>query len=343
MISRAVWVLLATGCGGDAPSARARVLDKIPAGVTSLAVAEGRALSHPQFRPLVDVLRGEVPAGFDCVVDAALASEQIAAGVAPSGDVTVALASRAPVSCAALSKVDPGLYIATIGAGEPAAGATAAAEQPRARPFLRDAPVALVTMVGKVRILATAAPEPLAAWAAFDAPDAAAASAVATTLETHIKRIAVPITIERTGSQVVARLGASKADLAAVLREALSRPPSIARAFPCPAQNTPPVIACAAKEQEHLELEVYSTASAVDELIAARKEVVIANGRVEGIRLRDDLQAFGLASGDTLVAIDGDHVTALEQVAPALQKPGPRIKLLVARLQRFGTIELVEH
>jgi type II secretory pathway component PulC len=92
-----------------------------------------------------------------------------------------------------------------------------------------------------------------------------------------------------------------------------------------------------------LELEVYSTASAVDELVAARKETVISNGRVEGIRLRDDLAMFGLASGDMLVAIDGKHITALEQVTPYLQKPGPRIKLLVARLRRFGTIELVEH
>ena len=345
MISRAVWALLAAGCGGDAPSARARVLDKIPADATSLVVADGRALAHPRFRPLVDVLRGEVPAGFDCVVDAALAGEQIAAGIAPSGDVTVALASRAAVKCAALSRVDDGLYIATLGAATPATGATAerARAQPRAQPFLRDAPIELVTTVGKVRIHATAAPEPLAAWASFDAPDAAAASVVATTLETRVKRISVPIAIERTGSQVVARLGASDADLAAVLRDALSQTETTARAFPCPPQNTPPVIACAAKEHEHLELEVYSTASAVDELIAARKETVIANGRVEGIRLRDDLTTFGLASGDTLVAIDGKHVTALEQVAPSLQKPGPRIKLLVARLQRFGTIEFVEH
>ena len=147
MISRAVWVLLAAGCGGDAPSARTQILDKIPAGVTSLAVADGRALAHPRFRPLVDVLRGEVPAGFDCVVDAALAGEQIAAGVAPSGDVTVALASRAPVKCAALSRVEDGLYIATLGAGSVATGATAAGEQSRARPFLRDAPVALVTRI----------------------------------------------------------------------------------------------------------------------------------------------------------------------------------------------------
>ena len=58
---------------------------------------------------------------------------------------------------------------------------------------------------------------------------------------------------------------------------------------------------------------------------------------------RDDLVTFGLASGDTVVAIDGKHVTAVEQVAPYLKKSGSRITLVVARLQRFGTIELVEH
>ena len=103
------------------------------------------------------------------------------------------------------------------------------------------------------------------------------------------------------------------------------------------------MISCVAGEQEHTTLQVYSIASAVDELLAARKEVVIANGRVEGVRLRDDLATFGLAGGDTLIAIDGQHVTAVEQVAPYLQKRGARLQLLVARLQRFGTIELVEH
>jgi hypothetical protein len=319
------------------------VLDKIPAGVTSIAVAEGRALSHARFRPLVDVLRGEVPAGFDCVVDAALAGEQIAAGIGPSGDVTVALASRAPVACAVLGQVEDGLWIATLGAGAPAAGERAVNEQPRARPFLRDAPIALVTTLGKVRLLATATPEPLAAWAAFDAPDVEAAKVVAATLEARLKGISVPITVERTGSQIVARLGTTKADLAAVLREVLSRPAAIARAFPCPSPIAPPVITCAAGEQERTKLEVYSLASAVDELLAARKEVVIVNGRVEGVRLRDDLPTFGLQRGDTIVAIDDQHVTALEHVAPYLQKRGTRLQLLVARLQRFGTIELVEH
>ncbi|MDQ3335036.1 MAG: hypothetical protein M4D80_07735 [Myxococcota bacterium] len=343
MISRAVWVLLAAGCGGDAPSARSRVLDKIPAGVTSIAVADGRALSHARFRPLVDVLRSEVPAGFDCVVDAALAGEQIAAGVGPSGDVTVALASRAPVACAALGQVEDGLWIATLGAGAPAEGERAVSEQPRARPFLRDAPIALATTLGKVRLLATAAPEPLAAWAAFDARSLEDAKAVAATLEARLAGVSVPIVVERTGSQIVARLGATNADLAAVLRDVLSRPAVIARAFPCPSPIAPPVISCVAGEQERTKLEVYSVNATVDELLAARKEVVIANGRVEGVRLRDDLPTFGLASGDTLVAIDGKRVTEVIHVALYLKAPGTRIELLVSRLQRFGTIEIIEH
>ena len=347
MISRAVWVLIAMGCGGDAPAARSRVLDKIPAGVSSLGVADARALAGPRFRPLVDTLRGELPAGFDCVADAALQGEQVAAGVTPSGDVTVAIATRAKVACPALSQIEDGLWIATLGRGAPGAGAVS--EQQRARPFLRDAPIALVTTFGKLRVIATAQPDPLAAWVAFDAPDVTTAQAFATSLEARLARpgdaiapVAKAITIERTGSQVVARLGKTDADLAVALRAALTPPPDTARAFPCPSPLTPPVQGCKMDDAALTRLEVYSLASAIDELLAARKEVVIENGRVEGVRLRDDLATYGLASGDILVAIDGKHLTSLEQLGPYLQNPRSRTRLLVERMQRHGTIELVE-
>ena len=354
MISRAVWVTIAlTGCGGDTPSARARVLDKLPAGVTSIGVADGRALSHARFRPLVDVLRAEVPAGFDCVIDAALAAEQVAAGITASGDVTVALATNAHVKCAALGQTEDGLWIATLGAGAPATGATAASEQPRARPFLRDAPIAIVTTHRGLRVLATAQPDPLAAWVAFDAQDVAGATAFASELGLMTKAasanaalapVANAITIDRQGSQVVARIGAVDADLAIALREALARAHvrDTARAFPCPSPFAPPVLGCEQGELDHNKLEVYSLASALDEILAARKEVVIANGRASGVRLRDDLATYGLQSGDLLVAIDGKRVTAVEQVAPYLQSARARTSLMVGRLQRIGLIELVE-
>ena len=354
MSSRAVWVTIGLlGCGGDAPSARSRVLAKIPAGVTSIGVADGHALSHARFRSLVDVLRAEVPAGFDCVIDAALAGEQVAAGIAPSGDVTVALATKARVKCPALGQTEDGLWIATLGAGAPAAGATAASEQPRARPFLRDAPIAIVTTYRDLRVLATARPDPLAAWVAFDARDVSAATAFASELGSMIEAasasevlapVANAITIDRQGSQVVARIGAVDADLAIALREALARAHvrDTARAFPCPSPFAPPVLGCEQGELDHNKLEVYSLASALDEILAARKEVVIANGRASGVRLRDDLATYGLQSGDLLVAIDGKRVTAVEQVAPYLQSARARTSLMVGRLQRIGLIELVE-
>jgi hypothetical protein len=338
------------------------VLDAIPTTITSMIVADGRALSHPRFRPLVDVLRTEVPAGLDCVVDAALAGEQVAAGVGPSGDVTIALVTKAHVKCAALSQIDSGLWIATLGAGAPAAGASilTAEATKRARPFLRDAPVALLTTQRGLRVLATAQPDPLAAWVAFEAPDGQAANAFADELRVALKTtsealapIAKQITIERTGSQVVARLGAVNGDLAIALRETLTRVNAqpAARAFPCPAPFAPPVLGCEQREcstpvncaVDHNKLEVYSLASALDEILAARKEPVIVNGRVEGVRLRDDLATYGLHSGDMLVAIDGKRVTSVEQVVPYLQNAKSHTSLIVSRLQRFGTIELVEH
>lgn len=337
MILRIAWAIAVLGCGGDAPSARARVLDKLPAGVTSLVVADGRALT--KLRPFVDVLRAEVPAGLDCVVDAALAGQEVAAGVTPSGDITVALASRSKIECPALSQVEDGLYIATLGGGAPGAGALA--EQPRARPFLLDAPVALVTRLGAMRVIGTAKPDPLVAWVSFDAPDAAAATAFQAELQRKIGTL--PVTVDRMGSQVVARLNPTTADLAALLRTVLSRPRDPARVLACPSPLTPPVLACAEAEHDVNKLDVYSLASATDELLAASTELVIWNGRVEGVRFRDDLPIFGLASGDLLVAIDGQQLAALDDVAAALARAKVHVKLLVSRARQFGTIELVEH
>ena len=70
---------------------------------------------------------------------------------------------------------------------------------------------------------------------------------------------------------------------------------------------------------------------------------IVVNGRVEGMRLRDDLAMLGLATGDLLVAIDGRRVTSADQVLPAFQAARERTSILISRAQRFGTIELVEH
>ena len=357
MISRAVWALVAlAGCGGNARPARDRVLDKIPAGVTAIVAADSRALSHGRFRALVDALRSEVPAGFDCVVDAALAGEHLAAGIGPSGELTIALATRAHVRCAALSRIDDDLWIATLGTGAPAAGASVltAEEHARARPFLRDAPVALFAVRRNVRVLATATPEPLAAWAAFDATDIPAATVLANEVRSAvgaaaqseaIAPLSKAITIERTGSQVVARLGNVPGDLAVPLRAALDRARVVTVARTCagPASRAPPVMRCEQRDAEHNQLEVYSLASALEDLIAARKEPVIVNGRIEGVRLRDDLATYGLAVGDMVVAVDGKRLTSADQLTPALQSVRERTSLLISRAHRFGTIELVEH
>src|SRR5688572_6590613 len=207
---------------------------------------------------------------------------------------------------------------------------------------------------GTVRMLATAQPDPLAAWAAFDAPDSAAANLfeselraalAAATEHEAIAPLAKAITIDRTGSQVVARLGALTGDLAVAMRAVVdrTRAATTTRAFPCPATLAPPVVRCEQRDAEYNQLEVYSLASALDELIAARKDPVVVNGRVEGMRLRDDLATFGLATGDLLVAIDGRRVTSADQVLPAFQAARERTSILISRAQRFGTIELVEH
>lgn len=357
MTSRALWIVCAlAACRGDGPSPRARVLAKIPASATTVFAASARALAHPRVRPLVDVLRGDIPAGFECVVDAALAGDQVAAGVEPSGDVTIAIETHAPVKCAAMSRIEERLWIATLGVPPAGTGVT----NPRALPFLRDAPLALATTYDGARVLATAQPEPLAAWASFDERDAASATAFAKSLVESINAtnanasfagIARHISIDRQDTQVVAKLGAFPGDLAVPLRAALeaARGAKAARAFPCPTKEpgvTCQEIACTTPMScavERDEIRIAPFTSFLAELVGLRWEPVVSNGRVDGVRLRDDFSTYGLQSGDVLVSIDGRRVTAVEHVKEFLDAKAQKVSLIVSRGRRFGTIDYAQH
>ena len=364
MLSRVAVLVGLVACHGDPPADRARVLDQIPGTASSVLAADGKVLSQPRIRPLVDALRPEVPAGLDCALDAALQSEQVAVGIEPSGDVTIAIATRAHVQCAALSQVASGLWIGTLGGGAPAAagaGVTRAPAFARALPYLRDAPIALVTQQAGMHVLATAAPDPLAAWVAIDAPTKTTADELAKQLRAALDdaaktdalaQIVKRIDVKQTGAQVVATLGAGPGDLAVALRAAIERTrAAIAqRAFPCPSPFAPPVLACSAREcttplscaVEENRISLSSLAPAIEALLAARKDAVVVNGRVEGVRLRDDLATYGLRSGDVLIAVDGKRLTSVDQIPPYLAGTKGKASLIVARLRRFATIELQE-
>ncbi|MGN6104769.1 MAG: hypothetical protein ACTHU0_06690, partial [Kofleriaceae bacterium] len=179
MTSRGLWVWIAVAaCRGAAPSARDRVLEQLPAGVELVATADSGALTDPRFRPVVDALRPLLPSSAGCAIDAALAGDAVALGVGP-GQLTLVVASRRrpDAACSALSRIDDGLWVATLGAGAAAdhGAAVATASFARARPYLARAPVAVAMVAAGGQLIATAQPSPLEAWMAIDTTEALAA------------------------------------------------------------------------------------------------------------------------------------------------------------------------
>src|SRR5258705_5564954 len=80
---------LGTACHRSAPTPRERVLAGLPADAVAVVAADGRALSHPRIRGALDVVAARWPASLGCVVDAALASDAVAATVDRAGNAAL--------------------------------------------------------------------------------------------------------------------------------------------------------------------------------------------------------------------------------------------------------------
>ena len=161
----------AAACDRPAPTLRDRLLAAIRGDAVIVAVADSRAIAHPRVRGVLDVIAARWPARMGCVLEAAFAGEAAALTVDRSGSVTALIATSGTPRCAALSQREPGVWIATIGAG-PGAQATSVLDDARfarARPYLTSAPFAAVSL-DDPHLLATAQPDPLEAWLAVDAP-----------------------------------------------------------------------------------------------------------------------------------------------------------------------------
>ncbi|MEJ7600686.1 MAG: hypothetical protein WKG01_22460 [Kofleriaceae bacterium] len=332
--------LAVVACGSPPAPDRDRVLARIPATASLVIAADGRALAHPQIRPLVDALRPELPTALGCVIDAALAGEHVAIGIGSDRAFTIALATRTPVRCPALSQLDDKIWVATLGDGVLRAGATSVADDPRfarARPYLGRAPIAIAAQLAGGKLLATAQPAPFEAWLAIDRDTPAAATELEAAAHAYVKRMAIDpatapfshVAIARTGTQVVATLANVRAgDLGLAVQSVLARerapePPFTIR---CPATLVPPVVECKAaafRLPPHSELG--------RELPLAP---VVANGVLVGYRIGAPLAMLGLVSGDLIVAIDGRLVTAQAPVRAALARD-------VALTIRRGTADTV--
>jgi hypothetical protein len=351
-----MWVVLAlaslAAChrrAAPGAGARARVLAQLPADARAVIAADGHALAHPRARSVIDLLAPRWPARMGCVIDAMYVADEVAVAIGPRG-TTVALATAATPDCPALAHVDDGLWIATLGAGTVARGASVLddARFDRARPYLLASPIAAAIERAGGTIVAAAQPEPLDAWLVFDATPALAEAAHARVAGAVAQLAKRPVTgpfaqhveVTRTGAQVRATLhGPVDADLALAVRlaidelEPVDAPPD---PWPCPAP-TFPVARCIPGPV----FTVTSVFEALRPLQAQRLEPVIANTRVRGLRVTDAVPALGFRAGDVLIGAGGRPLGARAQLDALAVPEAKRLELVVDRGGVATTVSLV--
>jgi len=332
---RAVYLSLglaiaAAACHRGSHGPRDRVLAGLPADAVAVAIADGKALAHPRIRGALDALAARWPAGLGCLVDAAVASDAVGVTVDRASNITVLAALPRPPRCAALSQREPGLWIATLGAG-PASTAPLVGDPrfARARPYLESSPIAAVAL-GGVHVVAAAQPEPLDAWVALDVPGGAdavapAIAAVIARLEREPATAAFAARLHTTRpapGQVVVHLTGPLDDLAPVVRTALAwadapeprAPAAPPLGCPDPAAALVAGVTCVAGNDTR-----YLVASLADNLApiitAGRPAPVVVNGSIAGLRLDAAVRDLGLEAGDVIVAMAGRLVTSRTMLA----------------------------
>ncbi|MBL9017043.1 MAG: hypothetical protein JNL83_22850 [Myxococcales bacterium] len=355
MSSRALLVIAAlAACHGRPAPPRQRVLERIPADARVVVAADGAVLAAPRMRAVVDVLRPRWPARFGCVIDAALAGDHAALGIGAQGDLVVVIATRAAVTCPALSRLADSVWAATLGAARPAApGAPSVlddAAHARARPSLLQAPLAAEVLLPGARVIATAGIDPLEGWLAIDVPEEASALAeqkvrgVVDKLARTNATVALAdrIAVSHDGPQVIARLaGPVEVDLASAVRAALAileAPEDRPRAaLVCPVL-APPIVACANGSR----LTATSLSAALVPLAAARLTPIVVNERVASLRLEAPVPSLGLRAGDHVLAIDGRHVTSTAQLGELLAGARARAVITLQRDAEAASLEVIE-
>jgi hypothetical protein len=278
-----------------------------------------------------------------CVIDAALAADEVTLAAGDDG-ITVALDALAPITgCAALARIGDATWAATlgVGAGEPARGK--APRWQRAADYLATAPLALAADLGDRHVIAAAATDPLDAWLTLDAADPAAGeAAVRALVAAWPPRVATKLAIERRGDQLLVRGRAlAEPDLAAIagaLRSAIEAAPQASvTPLPCPPAD-PLVVACTGAR-----LEVRGLAPALHAMLSTAIDPVVSGGDVIGLRLAAKADLM-LPAGDILRGIDGRAVTTVAQreLAEALAAKRGRTTLAIRHQDRDLAIEVVE-
>jgi hypothetical protein len=334
-------LVLVAACDRAAPTARERLLAAIRGDAVTVVVADSRAIAHPRVRGVLDVVASHWPTRMGCVLEAAFTGDQAALSVDRSGNITALVATGSDPKCAALSQREPGLWIATIGAGPSAATSSVLddARFARARPYLTTAPFAAVSLADP-HLLAAAQPDPLDAWLAIDARgraediERAIAEQVARMQrDPSTAAFASRLRTSRVGDdQVVVRLtGPIDGDLAVAARAMLAglderaRPP--AAQFVCP---TPAAVDISCTNGT-----TYRVGSLRTDLApivtAGRPTPIVSNGLVTGLRLEAAVAPLGLDAGDVVLAVAGRLVTSRAMLADRIAHARGETSLTIRR------------
>jgi hypothetical protein len=299
-----------------------------------VAAADGPALADPALRRAIDAARPHVAPAFGCVIDAALASDEVALAASRTVGATVVIASAAEPHCPALSRIGDDLWIATTGDATAAPASEASPQSVsrwgRARDYLQTAPVAVAIDLGSVHAVAAAQPNPLEAWLAVDATAEAA-----DTFEQRAKPFALyKLDLARTGNQIVVRTNHYAPDdlalLVPALFTALDPAPVIPAKDPLPCPRE--VLRCT--DATHFEVVSIPDFFA---FLAAPGEPVVAAGQVIGLRLTGDSGTF-LKKGDIVLGVDGRPVRSADEWRA--QGKLPRHELVLA-FRRDGADRVV--
>jgi hypothetical protein len=288
---------------------------------------------------VIDATRPFLPSQLGCVIEAALTSEVVAVAVAPGAGATIVILTRAHVAhCAALSRVDDDLYVATLGASTLADSAKASAlsdpRWARARSYLINDPIAIALSRDDQRVVIVAQPKPLDSWLTIDASDSAATErAIHAWIDrqqtTALKSFAGKLVVERRGSQVLVRTTKLETDELALATVDILRaldaptPPRVAT-FACP-PLTGGIVRCTGSD-----IVVDNLTTTLRKLVANDTEPAVVAGDIIGLRLMQDADVL-LHRGDIVLGVDGHRITSAEQLHELARYAHERSTLAVRR------------
>jgi hypothetical protein len=360
----AIAAVVATACS-SAPDPWERLAKRVPAAAGVVVAIEGAKLRASWLGSSAKAVKALLPGDRSCVVDAAIESKRAIVAELASGRIVVVEGERG--DCKALSQVESGIWIATLGGAQP----PAKDEPPlRARPDWSDvraaigtAPIVAIAPDGEPAVgmtagtLAIGGAKGLAVleidmesderateamgWIHRQIESAAAVvgdagSAVQrTTVTRNDRAIRVVLIPEReVAAKVGPQLVVAAIAAAATRRQVVATTASLA----CP----PPAHGITCEEGMRFAVPAAKQADVIAALSSQAGKPRVEAGRIDGFRLGevgDVVAALGLREGDIVRAIDDERVD--DAGVPAALAEKFAAKALTVVIERDGeTAEL---